>query len=121
MTRSCKESSNTPWTAAFLAKLALRSHLKYCCYALALENQTFLRLAAEAKELQGKLADREKADATAKNTSKGRGKKLATAADKLIFALKAELAGATYAYVGLSDTLAKSETDAAKVKVVLES
>lgn len=69
-------------------------------------------LATGAKELKEKLSNREKADAAAKATSKGRGKKGATAANKRTVALKAELADAGAAHARLVHISARSKADA---------
>lgn len=42
MTRSCKETSNMPSTAAILTLLTDRDALKSCCEALTLETKVFL-------------------------------------------------------------------------------
>lgn len=64
MTRSCEESSTTPSAAAFSALLAEQADLKNRLGALALERKCIPGLAAAVKELQEKLADREKIETT---------------------------------------------------------
>lgn len=62
-THQLKEYFITPLTAAFLALLAEKDDFENCCVAVTLESQCTTELAAEAQELQEKLADSEKAEA----------------------------------------------------------
>lgn len=86
------ESSTSSSTAPFLAVRIERDDLKKRCRGLALQNQCILGIAAEAKELRKKLADREKPNATAKTTLKGRERKRAIAANIRVVTHETELA-----------------------------
>lgn len=101
MTRSCRESFTKPFTAKFLAPLTESGGHKTRLEALALENQCTLGVAAVTKKLQKKLTDREKTDATAKATPKGRRRKRATAAYKRVDTLELEPAKAKIALARL--------------------
>lgn len=113
LARSCKKSSTTPSAAPFLGLLTERDDLKNRCEALTLESQCISWLAAEAKELAEKLADRKKTDATTKTNPKCSGGEPATATDKLVVALEAELAKTKVVHVRLVDISVQSKADAA--------
>lgn len=65
-THPCEDSSTTSCTAAYSALLADWEDYKNFCETSTIENQCISGLAAEAKELQEKLADQGKADTAAK-------------------------------------------------------
>lgn len=101
----CENSSSTSSTVAFLALLSEKDDFKPCRKALALKNQCIHGLAAEAKDSWMKFADREKTNATAKTTTKDRGRKRTTAAARPVVALEAELAESKAAHARLIGVL----------------
>lgn len=69
-------------TALLSALLAEQNDFKNRCEGLYLENQCVSGLVAEVKDLWETMTNREKADAAAKPSSKGRRKKRVTIADE---------------------------------------
>lgn len=116
MTCLCKDFSTTPSTAAFQAVLAGQDDFKNHCEALKPENQCIHGLAAETMKLQERIADSDMTDSAAKTTSKGCGKKRATAASRRGVLLEAELAKAKAAHVRLVEFAARSELGAIEAR-----
>lgn len=70
MTRQRNDSSATPCTMTFYALFAEWGDFKNRCEALALESQCIPTLAAEAKNLRRKVAERDKIRVVTKTTLK---------------------------------------------------
>lgn len=87
MLRPREDPSATPSPVAFSAAVGEREDYKNRSETTTLKNQCIPGLAAEAKKLRKKTAEREKADTAPKTTPKGR-KKLATAGNELVAALE---------------------------------
>lgn len=113
MTGQSRESSTTPFVAAFLALFAEQEDRKNGFEVLTIENRCIPGLVAEAKKLQKKLDDRKEDDVASKSTHKSQMKQ-AAAADERVATLKTELANAKALHSRLVVVVARSEADADK-------
>lgn len=88
----CQNCSAIPTAAAFFSLLPRQDGFKNCYETLTFDYQGISELPHEIREIRLKMVEHEKTDAASETTIKSHKKKRATAANKLVVALEAQLA-----------------------------